>query len=616
MAAIATVTGTAIRPGVSKNNRLYTAEAIGRMVTRAQGRLGGDGMPLTMLTHHGADDDSTRIVGRLTSLTHEADGSARYTAVLADTSSAKDIHKLIAGPDPVLRGVSIRGAWLGKVRREEHEGRMVETGDDIELDGLDYTRSPGVDGAGIDSVDPVASQPRESDGAQRVPIRESAPEATVTITEAADEGGPFADPGYQADKKKRYDLGTKAKAKAAWSYINQADNARLYTSAQLKRVKGRIVKALKGFGVTVAAQEGWLIDPAAQVSESLAECWDMPMSSSSLYLSLTNGPTTVTVSSSLLDAHDLDAVGRAAMAGACDALAALDPDMDADIDVPGAEPEDTDDDTDEPGSACPCGCGCAVPHPMAVGSGCPCGCGCDVCQASAPGASESVPVAVDGMTLTAEIRAGLDAVGFFERLAPGTVVTAAMVNEALTPAATEAAPQTPAPETAAEPTTKEEAPMAETTSPAAETTGATTSLDDLGAKLDQLTGALTGFVTAMAPKPVEAAPAAPAPVAEAAPAVEETQEQMIDRLVAEGIAKRLPGAVQASVEQSGPPARKGLVAGVAEAATPAGAAAGLNEYGVPADWPNKPLHQYTAEERNRYFGPAIREHVLQDRFRG
>jgi hypothetical protein len=61
---------------------------------------------------------------------------------------------------------------------------MVETADDLELDGLDYTRKPGVEGAGIESVDPVPAQPRESDGSDRVPITESAPEATVTISEA------------------------------------------------------------------------------------------------------------------------------------------------------------------------------------------------------------------------------------------------------------------------------------------------------------------------------------------------------------------------------------------------------------------------------------------------
>jgi hypothetical protein len=592
MAAIATVTGTAIRPGVSKNNRLYTAEAIGKAVERAQQRIAEGGMPLTTLTHHDAGDDSTRIVGRLTSLTQEADGSAKYTAVLTDTAHGRDIHSLISGPDPVLKGVSIRGAWLGPVRRVQHDGQAVETADDLELDGLDYTRKPGVEGAGIDSVDPMPAHPRESDGSERVPITESVAEATVTISEADtpavskrdsglsdDAGRKYADPGYQKDGKQRYDLSTKAKAKAAWAYINQADNARAYTSAQLKRVKGRIVKALKGFGVTVATQEGWLIEPANALTESLAECWDMPMSSSSLYLSLTNGPTTVTVSSTLLDAHDLDLVGRAAMAGACDALMALDPDMDADIDVPGAPDEDTDhgmdnDDEDDmagnlPGSACSCGCGCAVPHPMAVADGCPCACGCDVCKAPDSDAAET-------------------------------------------------APETSAPDSAAETPNKEEAPMAETTTPAAETPGTEDGVAVLSAKFDTLIGSINGLVTAMAPKaPVEAAPAEPVvEAAPVAPPVQETEDQRIARLVAEGIAKALPGAVQETVERQGPPTRKGYVAQVQETAGSGGTEPGLNEYGVPNSWPNKPLHQYTPDERTKFFGPTTASHVLGARYQG
>jgi hypothetical protein len=154
----------------------------------------------------------------------------------------------------------------------------------------------------------------------------------VTITEAdtsgSGDGGPLRRQRLPGRQEEAVPLDTKASAKSAWSYINQADNARLYTAAQLKRVKQRITKALKGFGVTVAAQEGWLIEPAVQVTEALAECWDMDArSAGNLYVSLTNGPTTVTVSSYCLDPHDLDAVGRAAMAGACQAIAVLDPDM-------------------------------------------------------------------------------------------------------------------------------------------------------------------------------------------------------------------------------------------------------------------------------------------------
>lgn len=634
MATIATVTGTAIKPGVSRNNRKYTAEVIGRMVERAQVRIDDpDGMPITMLTHHAADDDSSHIVGQVLRIWQESDGAARFEAAIDDTPHGRTIATL-ADPKgrakPTLKGVSIRGAWLGRVRREsDPEAGVVEAGDDLELDGLDYTRKPGVAGAVIDSIDHASAAPRESDGTSRVPITESAPEATVTITEAdasdkskapyGDDAN-YADPGYQKDKKKRYPLNTKQRAKSAWSYINQADNARLYTSAQLKRIKQRIVKALKGYGVQVSTQERWLIEPAQQVTEALAECWGMDQAEGNLYLSLTNGPTTVTVSSRILDAHDLDLVGRAAMAGACDALMALDPDMDADIDVPGAEPEDTDMDDEpegnEPGSACGCGCGCAVPHPMAVADGCPCGCGCDICKATDGETEESAPLtpyAVGGQPFLPSHFDVLKASGVLDRLKPGEPITAAMVNEAIdAQKAAESAPETPAPETAADnPTQETEPAMAESTTPAAETPGTTedNGLDALSAKFDKLTDAITGLVTQLAPKPAAAESAPADPVAEAAPEpVQETQDQRIERLVAERVAAAKTEMVQETVERYGPPSRKGLVHQVAETST---GGAGAN--GLPEGWPDKPLHTYTREERAQYLEPLVVGAFLGDR---
>lgn len=64
----------------------------------------------------------------------------------------------------------------------------------------------------------------------------------------------YADPGYR-DGVKRYPIDTEAHARAAWSYINQADNARLYTAEQLAAIKGRIKAALKRFGVQVSEEQ-------------------------------------------------------------------------------------------------------------------------------------------------------------------------------------------------------------------------------------------------------------------------------------------------------------------------------------------------------------------------
>jgi phage major head subunit gpT-like protein len=62
----------------------------------------------------------------------------------------------------------------------------------------------------------------------------------------------YADTGLRKDGKKRYPIDTKAHARSAWSYINQADNAAEYTATQLKTVKNKIKAALKKFGVTVS----------------------------------------------------------------------------------------------------------------------------------------------------------------------------------------------------------------------------------------------------------------------------------------------------------------------------------------------------------------------------
>lgn len=59
----------------------------------------------------------------------------------------------------------------------------------------------------------------------------------------------YADPGYQADGKKRYPIDTEEHCKAAWSYINQADNAAKYSAEHLAAIKGRIKAAGKKYGI-------------------------------------------------------------------------------------------------------------------------------------------------------------------------------------------------------------------------------------------------------------------------------------------------------------------------------------------------------------------------------
>lgn len=62
----------------------------------------------------------------------------------------------------------------------------------------------------------------------------------------------YADPGYQNDGKKRYPIDTEEHVRAAWSYINQSDNAKMYSTEQLDNIKSRIKSAAKKFGIQIS----------------------------------------------------------------------------------------------------------------------------------------------------------------------------------------------------------------------------------------------------------------------------------------------------------------------------------------------------------------------------
>jgi hypothetical protein len=62
----------------------------------------------------------------------------------------------------------------------------------------------------------------------------------------------YADPGYQADKVKRYPIDTPDHIRAAWSYINQAKNAAKYSDERLAQIKARIKAAAEKAGIEIS----------------------------------------------------------------------------------------------------------------------------------------------------------------------------------------------------------------------------------------------------------------------------------------------------------------------------------------------------------------------------
>ena len=91
---IATIGGVALKPGVSRNRRLYTAPMLARAVARAQERLKSGGDPMVMLTHHGTGDDSRAISASLRAWSLDEDGNVRYGAGITDTPAGRDIAAL------------------------------------------------------------------------------------------------------------------------------------------------------------------------------------------------------------------------------------------------------------------------------------------------------------------------------------------------------------------------------------------------------------------------------------------------------------------------------------------------------------------------------------------
>ena len=343
----ATMRGVFLKPGLSKNRRLYTRANIAKAVERMKSALdSGEGMPLNMATSHAAafQDDATSTVGRITNVKLLPDGSAQFEAEIANTAHGRDVANLAAGK--FIKGVSIRGEWRGEPYSITHtDGNEAMTADDLAIHGIDFTNSPGVDGAEIqyavlseshnrlsifESVDAVEVISRDeelvaSEAAEAIrdAVEEAVEDAVNKIFEK-DTSKPYgdvvyADPGYQKDKQKRYPIETAAHVRAAWSYINQEKNGNLYTSAQLARIKSRIKSAAKKFGINIVGEHATMVADLQEILEAYAS------------IALVNDYDTISITGQTNDPHKLRLVANRIAFGAIAAMHAIDPDDDGDI---------------------------------------------------------------------------------------------------------------------------------------------------------------------------------------------------------------------------------------------------------------------------------------------
>ena len=344
-------------PGVSRNMRLYTKEVIAKAVGRMQARIADPaGLPIVMRTHHEAGDNSAHIVGRLTSATLTDDGAARYTALLYDTRAGRDIAGLVTPKkQPALKSVSIHGYWLGPVTRVEHDGESVTTGEDLEINAVDWTATPGVTGAVVDDASwlfPLTPS-TESAFVDHTPISESMEAAITEVTEAVDEDelawNAFVEADYtQKQKDAMIGSGAMRNAQGNGSYpirsksdLRKAIRAVGRGGANHNAIRRHIMARAKALGLSNMIPPNW--NPDGSIKESQIRFgeireymggMDAPGGGGAGFcIDAYNGPVCLTLRAGCLDPSDLRAVAAAAMDAACNALQALDPDMDADIDV-------------------------------------------------------------------------------------------------------------------------------------------------------------------------------------------------------------------------------------------------------------------------------------------
>ncbi|MEE6264879.1 hypothetical protein V2E29_04360 [Streptomyces diastatochromogenes] len=348
---IATISGTMLTPGLSRNKRLYTKELIAKAVGRMQERLADpNGLPITMRSHHEAGDDSTRIVGALREVKVGEDGAARYTADLYDTTHGRDIAALITGKQPALRSVSIHGYWLGPVKRIHHEGEAVTSGSDLEIDSVDFTATPGVLGANVAAASFLPEEPAAAEStACRTPISESV-EATV---EAIAEAAPVDEAGYSGKQRRQMAAKGQAMNDGAYPIASKKDLRKAIRAvgrggADHDAIRRHIVKRAKALGLTSLIPDNWKAD--GSMKENTTRLLDVreyypdgPEGQAGFCIDAFNGPISLTMRACGIDPADLRAITQAAMCAAVDALQAMDPDMDD------AAAEDTDDDMTDSG---------------------------------------------------------------------------------------------------------------------------------------------------------------------------------------------------------------------------------------------------------------------------
>jgi hypothetical protein len=128
---------------ISLNGRKYPAESVNRLIQSAQAQLSDpNALPLTCyVSHDDAYMDATRhLVGGLVKVDRE--GTKAYALIdIPDTTAGRDVATLIRGR--FIRTMSLR-ASNAEMFIDKNEQVPLVGGSRLQLDGIDFTTSPGL----------------------------------------------------------------------------------------------------------------------------------------------------------------------------------------------------------------------------------------------------------------------------------------------------------------------------------------------------------------------------------------------------------------------------------------------------------------------------------------
>jgi HK97 family phage prohead protease len=185
-------------------------------------------------------------------------GLADPTVLLAAADHALDAAILLAAGQDLSRAEPWVGTLVSLVlAADAHADAALDSWDitDAEFDHRAWIGAHTTQSVTIHSLPDTAALGARLDSLTR--SRPKLVRAAADATPKAPYGDvQYADPGYQADKQKRYPIDTEQHVRAAWSYINQADNAAKYSAENLATVKDNIKAAGKKFGITFAEDRG------------------------------------------------------------------------------------------------------------------------------------------------------------------------------------------------------------------------------------------------------------------------------------------------------------------------------------------------------------------------